>query len=82
MDEFIFIPVQTLQKKVMGIDHVLYIFNQVDPAMPMDRIADDITMVLRERHGTSDPDSDDFSVTTMTEALETLDTVLVPLRYY
>lgn len=75
MDDFIFMPIQTLQKKVMGIDHITFIFNQVYDTTRSEETADEIRSVLRTRHDITDPDKEDFSVTTMAEALDTLDTI-------
>jgi putative ABC transport system permease protein len=75
MDEFIFVPIETLQKKIMGIDHVLMVFNIVDNPDQIERIADDMAITMRDRHEITDPDKEDFAITTTKEALETLDTV-------
>ncbi|NUM25440.1 MAG: ABC transporter permease [Candidatus Buchananbacteria bacterium] len=75
MDSFIYVPVQTLQKKVMGIDHVIMIFNKVADQSRADETAEEIIALLRERHDITDPDKDDFSVTTMAEALSIYETI-------
>jgi putative ABC transport system permease protein len=75
MDSFAYVPVRTLQKRILGVDHVTMVFNQVSDTSKMDQIAEDITFTLRDRHDITDPDKDDFSVTTMTEALEIYDAI-------
>lgn len=67
-DELIYIPVQTLEKKILGIDYVRYITVRVKDASKVDVTAADITDLLRRIHHTNKPEQEDFSVTTMQEA--------------
>nr|AQS29920.1 hypothetical protein [uncultured bacterium] len=75
MDEMIFVPVRTLQKKIMGIDHLTFIMAQVYDTNIMDQTAAEMTDLMRQQHNITDPDKDDFAVMSMTEALEMLDAV-------
>ncbi len=75
-DDYIYIPIRTLQKKIMGINHVLYIVSEVKDMSIADETADDIRAVLRENHHITDPAKDDFRVSTMTEMMNTLNTVM------
>src|SRR3989344_5110698 len=75
MDEMIFVPVRTLQKKIMGIDHVQWISFQVYDNSIAKQTAEEMSQVLRERHDIDNPDRDDFHATSMTEALEILGSV-------
>ncbi len=75
-DEYIYLPVRTLQKKIMGIEHFLYTVHQLaDPSRAADT-AEEARTILRDNHDITDPDKDDFRVTTMEEMLETLDTIM------
>ncbi len=67
-DELIYIPVQTLQKKILGIDYVRFIMLKVKDANMIDVTAADITDVMKREHGTYKPEQEDFSVSTMQEA--------------
>lgn len=67
-DELIYIPVQTLEKKILGIDYVRYITVKVEDASKVDVTAADITDLLRRLHKTYKSEQEDFSVTTMQEA--------------
>ena len=71
----IFVPVRTLQKKIMGIDHLTFIMAQVYDTNIMDQTAAEMTDLMRQQHNITDPDKDDFAVMSMTEALEMLDAV-------
>lgn len=73
-DDYIYLPIRTLQKKVMGIEHVFYIVNQLyDPSLAEETAAE-ARDVLRENHDITDPDKDDFRLVTMSEMMKTLDT--------
>lgn len=71
-DNFVYIPVQTLQKKVMGINHLLYINHKIKNLEASDETAEEIRYILRTNHGITDPNKDDFRVTTMEEMLDML----------
>ncbi len=74
-DDFIFLPVKTAQKLVIGVDHVFWITAQVKNSEIQDQTAEKIISLLRLRHNINDPADDDFSVTTMAEAREIIDTI-------
>ena len=77
MDNLIYLPVRTLQKKIMGINHVISITSYTYDNSIADQTAEEITYLMRQRHNiTSDnPDKDDFDVMTMAEALAIYDTI-------
>jgi putative ABC transport system permease protein len=83
-DDYIFVPVRTLQKKVMGIDHVMYSIHQMHDAKKADQTAEEIRTILRENHnivseitpdGKIDIGRDDFRVVTMEEMMDMLDII-------
>lgn len=76
MDNMVFMPVRTLQKLVMGVDYVSFIFTKMaDPSQEAVTI-DNITNLMRERHDITDPNKDDFAVTGMSEGMAMMDTVV------
>lgn len=76
LDTFTYVPVQTLEKKILGVDYVQFISVKLtDPAREVETVAD-IVALLRKRHDIADPDKDDFSVTSTKEAQKTLESVL------
>lgn len=75
-DEQIFIPVTTLQKKIQGIDYLIYSVVQLEDNSLADATALDIADVLRENHYINDPVRDDFKVQTQQESLGTFNTIL------
>lgn len=74
-DDFIYLPLRTLQKKLMGLDKAYLIISQLKDIKLADITADDVKILLREDHNITDPDKDDFRVTTMAEAMKTISTV-------
>ncbi len=75
MDDMVFMPNKTMQKLVLGIDYVSFIFLQLQDNSLAQQTADDITLLMRDRHNITDPIRDDFAVTTSQEALDILGTV-------
>lgn len=71
-DKMIYMPLETGQKQLLGIDHVMYGFLSVYDTTRTDETVADINSILRRRHGLppNDPDKDDFRTTSMQEALE------------
>ena len=74
-DDYVYLPVQTLQKRIMGINHFLYMVHQVENPLLALETAEEFRQVLRENHNISDPLKDDFRVMTMDEMMATLDTI-------
>ncbi|HPV70417.1 MAG TPA: ABC transporter permease [Candidatus Magasanikbacteria bacterium] len=75
MDSIIYLPVKTLQKQILGVDHVIFISLVVKDQTKIDDTADEIVQLLRLRHNITSPEKDDFSVTTMAEAQSMIDTI-------
>lgn len=74
-DELIYIPVQTLEKKILGIDYVRYITVKVRDVNKIDVTAAEVTDLLRRLHKTPKPEQEDFLVMTMQEAQKIIDDV-------
>ena len=76
-DKMIFVPLKTAQKQLLGVDHVLYGFLQVKDTLKTKETVEEITSIMRKRHGLppNNPDKDDFRVTSMQEAMEMVGTV-------
>jgi len=74
-DDMIYVPVRTLQKIVMGIDHVQFIGAEMADLARDDETAADIKYLLDVRHEIEDLDKDDFAITTMAEAKKMIDSI-------
>lgn len=77
----IVIPVTTLQKKIQGIDYLIYIVAQLEDNSKADATALDVADVLRRNHYISDPIRDDFKVQTQKESLATFETILRAITF-
>ena len=56
-DSLIYLPVRTLQKKIMGIDHVIYTMHKVNDINLIDETAEQMRYILRENHNISQPNA-------------------------
>jgi len=75
-DQQVFIPVTTLQKKIQGIDYLIYSVVQLTDNNKSAATSLDIADVLRKNHYITDPIRDDFKIQTSKESLGTFDTIL------
>lgn len=80
-DEQIFIPLTTLQKKILGIDYLFYSVVELIDNTKADNTSLDISDVLRRNHYITDPIRDDFKVQTQAESLSTFDTILQAVTF-
>ncbi len=71
-DDMLYVPIRTVQRKLIGISHVTFIFAQVADNSIADFTKVQIEDIMRERHEISDPIKDDFAVTTFDEGLAIL----------
>ena len=81
-DDLIYIPLQTAQKILLGIDYLNFMRISVDSAENVPRAAADIKMTIRERHRIKNPADDDFSVRDTAQALEMLMNITDVLKYF
>ncbi|MBM3281652.1 MAG: FtsX-like permease family protein [Candidatus Harrisonbacteria bacterium] len=69
-DKMVFIPYSTAQTYVFGIQYFNSIIVQTDNENITDQVANRIKELIRENHGITDPDKDDFHINTQKEAIE------------
>lgn len=80
-DDQVFIPLTTLQKKIMGIDYLLYAVVQLEDKNKADLTSLDMADILRRNHYINDPVRDDFKITTQEETMEIFDTILQAITF-
>jgi putative ABC transport system permease protein len=68
-DDQVFVPLKTLQHKIVGEERISMILSAVTSPDQIDRAKEDITRVLRERHRVK-PGSEDFDVSSVREMAE------------
>ncbi len=74
-NEIAYIPIRTLHNRILGIDYAMYFMHQLYNVDRAEETAEEIRLLLRERHEISDPSKDDFRVSTMEEMIDTLSVV-------
>jgi putative ABC transport system permease protein len=74
-DTQIYIPIQTMQKLILGINHVAMVQVKIDDAKYTDQTIDAMKNVLRGRHNIDNPKDDDFTITSQAQQLETVSSV-------
>lgn len=82
-DDMIYMPVRTLQKRIMGVDYFHNIWWKVEDMEIVNETMEEIRIVMRENHDIDKPEAiresifdtgqDDFRVITMVESLEVFD---------
>jgi len=79
-DTLIYLPVKTLQKKMLGIDYVSFIFAEMEDATLGEETVEDINYIMRDQHNITDPDKDDFAAITMDQAIEMMAVIIVGIQ--
>ena len=67
-DDFAYIPMHTMQKKILGVDYVSFISVTARDGAHVDETALEIDDLLRDRHDIRKAGQEDYSVTTIKEA--------------
>ncbi len=80
-DNIVFIPLNTAQKKMLGIDYMSVGIVQLNDINKAEATAEQIKSLMRRNHNITDPDKDDFSVQTQAQALETFNTIFSGITY-
>jgi putative ABC transport system permease protein len=80
-DKIVYLPVNTLQKRILGVDYSMYFIHQLKDVDRAEDTAEEIRYLLRDRHEIDDPDYDDFRVSTMEEITDTLNIVTNVVTY-
>ena len=76
LDDIVYVPVQTAQKVLMGIDYLSAITSQMNDSSKEDETAEQMRQILRENHDIDDPTKDDFEVMSSADAKELMGTIL------
>ncbi|MBT4277200.1 FtsX-like permease family protein [Candidatus Falkowbacteria bacterium] len=83
-DNQIFIPIRTMQKLILGVNHIGLFRAKVDKKENMEKATEDIAVTLRERHNIIDQsgDSDDFTVRSSEEAMDMISVITDSLNIF
>jgi putative ABC transport system permease protein len=80
-DAQVFIPIKTLQKKILGTDYLFYAVVELEDNAKTDSTVLDIADVLRRNHYIQDPSKDDFKIQTQEQSLDTFGTILQAITF-
>jgi len=81
-DTSIFIPLQTAQKVMLGIDYLNFVRLKVDSESNIDRAKADVVATLRQQHDIKKPQDDDFSVRDQRAGLDVITNVTGAIKYF
>lgn len=80
-DDIVYLPLNTAQKKLLGIDHLSFGIVQVKDLESIDSTIEEIKTILRQNHKITNPDKDDFIVQSQAQALDTFNTIFNGITY-
>jgi putative ABC transport system permease protein len=80
-DDVVMTPYTTVQKKLLGVQHVSSITISATDDTPLDQVSAAVTTLLRERHKLMDGVDDDFSVRTQAEMTTMLTSTTNTMTY-
>lgn len=81
-DNQIFVPLETAQKLLLGINYVSFARLKIDSAENVDSVMEGIKLVLRERHKIDKPENDDFNVRSMAQGLSAITQITNALKMF
>ncbi len=81
-DVLVFVPLETAQKLLLGINYLNFARGKADSPENVDRTVEDITILLRDRHDIEEGEQSDFSVRNTASALGVLTNITNVLKYF
>lgn len=83
-DDQIYVPIITMQKLILGIEHISLLRAMVDDEANVPESVENIKQTLRERHGITDASgaNDDFTVRSAAQELDMITTITNALKYF
>lgn len=74
-DSIVYIPVQTLQKRILGTDYVSFMMFKTSAMDKVDSTVEGMSLIMRDLHNINDPAMDDFAVISMKETGEMIESI-------
>ncbi|MFH0820259.1 MAG: ABC transporter permease [Candidatus Peregrinibacteria bacterium] len=72
VDNMVFIPYTTAREYLLGMDHFNFIMARAQSEKIVGQVQRDIELTLREQHGITDPEKDDFHTSTQADAIKSV----------
>jgi putative ABC transport system permease protein len=79
-DNTLYIPLRTLQKKIMGVEHVQFAIFKMKDVNKLDLTIQEMTETMRVQHKIENIDDEDFAVNSIAEAKDMLGKVFSTLN--
>ncbi|MFZ2310356.1 MAG: ABC transporter permease [Patescibacteria group bacterium] len=74
-DDYLWIPLNTAQKKMLGINYLVEAVIEIEDLKLSDLTATEIANTIRRNHNITTPDKDDFIVTTQAQVMDIFNTI-------
>jgi len=74
-DDYLWMPLNTAQKKMLGINYLVEAVVNIKDLKLSDLTATEISDTIRRNHGITNPDKDDFIVTTQAQIMDIFNTI-------
>ena len=81
-DEAIAVPYTTAQRYILGIKHFQHIIVEADTEANISQTVEDIKTTLRDSHNITDPEKDDFQVSSQADAMAMVSTIMNVLTLF
>jgi putative ABC transport system permease protein len=75
-DEVVIVPYTTAQRYILGIKHFQHIIVEADSEANISQTVEDIEATLRNSHNITDPEKDDFNVSSQADAMAMVNTIM------
>lgn len=76
LDDIIYLPLKTMQKRLLGIDHITFAVAKMKDGSLGKQTQERLNGIMREQHDITDPIKDDFAVNTMDEAQDMMGNII------
>lgn len=82
VDEVAILPYTTAQRSLLGVTYFHELFIRTESGADVDQVSEDIKATLRETHGITDPEKDDFFVVAQKDIVERVSTITQVLTIF
>lgn len=81
-DEMIYMPLETAQKQLLGIDYLNFIRMRVDNENNIGITKQDVDELLKSRHNIDDDEEGDYSIRDIASALDILNNITDAMKFF
>lgn len=81
-DAEVYIPAKTMQKLLLGINHIALGRIKVDDAENVDQVVESAKSIIRQRHDLGIGDASDFTIASQAQGLETISSITGSIKLF